>query len=109
MELAEGEPPYMEFPPLRALFLITTKGIPDLQNPEIWSKDFLDFTYKCLNIDTTIRPTAREQLNHPFLKKACATKEWAKVVENAKKMKAKAKAKKGKAEDESSSLSAGFW
>lgn len=26
MELAEGEPPYMEFPPLRALFLITTKG-----------------------------------------------------------------------------------
>ncbi len=31
MEMAEGEPPYMEFPPLRALFLITTKGIPDLK------------------------------------------------------------------------------
>ncbi len=35
MEMAEGEPPYMEFPPLRALFLITTKGIPELKVTKI--------------------------------------------------------------------------
>merc|ERR1711991_593861 len=27
-ELLFGDPPYMEFPPLRGLFLLTTKGIP---------------------------------------------------------------------------------
>jgi len=36
MEMAEGEPPYMEFPPLRALFLITTKGIPELKDTKKW-------------------------------------------------------------------------
>jgi hypothetical protein len=111
----------MEYPPLRALFLITTKGdsfplpfslppgIPDLQNPEFWSDDFLDFTYKCLNIDTSARPTAREITQHRFLKKSCSTKEWAKVVDAAKKMKARSKAKKGKTASESSSFSDDFW
>lgn len=109
MECAEGEPPYMEFPPLRALFLITTKGIPDLQTPEIWSKEFLDFTRQCLLLDTTKRPSSREHMEHPFLRKSCSAKDWAKVVDTAKKMKIKAKAKKGKNESDSSSLSGGFW
>ena len=43
MEMAEGEPPYMEYPPLRALFLITTKGIPGLREPESWSPAFSEF------------------------------------------------------------------
>ena len=30
-EMAEGEPPYLEFPTARALFLILTKGVPDLK------------------------------------------------------------------------------
>ena len=39
IEMIEGEPPYMDFPPLRALFLITTKGIPPLKEEENLSLD----------------------------------------------------------------------
>ena len=70
MEMAEGEPPYMEFPPLRALFLITTKGIPDLKEPT-WSPDFRDFVKKCLVKDTQDRPDGATLLRHPLLQK-CA-------------------------------------
>ena len=36
MELVEGEPPYMDTAPIRALFFITTRGIPDLKQPGRW-------------------------------------------------------------------------
>lgn len=62
MEMAEGEPPYMEFPPLRALFLITTKGIPDLKDPGKWSSPFRQFVALCLEKDPEKRPDADELL-----------------------------------------------
>ncbi len=62
MEMAEGEPPYMEFPPLRALFLITTKGIPDLKEPSAWTSDFKDFLQRCLEKEADARPDASDLL-----------------------------------------------
>lgn len=67
MEMAEGDPPYMDFPPLRALFLITTKGIPGLKHPEKWSAEFKDFVSQCLEKDAENRPTAEQLLFHPFI------------------------------------------
>jgi len=80
MEMAEGEPPYMEFPPLRALFLITTKGIPGLRNPDQWSEVFIDFTNKCVDIDTENRPNSHKLLEHPFLKCRCSPEEWVDAI-----------------------------
>eukprot|EP01126_Amoeba_proteus_P057894 TRINITY_DN7413_c0_g1_i1.p1 TRINITY_DN7413_c0_g1~~TRINITY_DN7413_c0_g1_i1.p1 ORF type:complete len:441 (+),score=102.80 TRINITY_DN7413_c0_g1_i1:61-1383(+) len=80
MEMAEGEPPYMEFPPLRALFLITTKGVPGLQQEELWSEDFLNFTYSCLETQVEKRPTSHHQLEHPFIRTACNVTEWIGLV-----------------------------
>jgi len=71
MEMAEGEPPYMEYPPLRALFLITTKGIPPLKEQAHWSADFHSFFSQCLDVNTDTRPDADTLLQHPFLKQAC--------------------------------------
>jgi len=87
MEMAEGEPPYMDYPPLRALFLITTKGIPELKEKEKWSPEFVDFVSKCLEKDTDARPNATDLLSHPFLQCACTGEELYKVTERAKKVK----------------------
>eukprot|EP01091_Cochliopodium_minus_P008331 TRINITY_DN186_c0_g1_i3.p1 TRINITY_DN186_c0_g1~~TRINITY_DN186_c0_g1_i3.p1 ORF type:complete len:716 (+),score=252.79 TRINITY_DN186_c0_g1_i3:90-2237(+) len=86
MECAEGEPPYMDYPPLRALFLITTKGIPDLEEPEDWSPEFKDFIKKSLVKEPQDRPNASDLLSHPFLKKAKDRKCVGQLVKSAKKM-----------------------
>ncbi|KYR02644.1 myosin heavy chain kinase [Tieghemostelium lacteum] len=87
MEMAESEPPYMSFPPLRALFLITTKGIPDLKDEHKWSDDFKDFVKKCLEKDVETRPEAAHLLKHPFLKQACTGRELIPSILEAKKAK----------------------
>jgi len=86
MEMAEGEPPYMEFPPLRALFLITTKGIPPLKEPHKWSAEFNDFFSKCLDKDVERRPEAAVLLKHPFINRACEMKELGPFIRTAKEM-----------------------
>jgi hypothetical protein len=84
IEMAEGEPPYMEYPPLRALFLITTKGIPELKEPGQWSPDFRSFLAQCIIKDTDARPDAKGLLSHPFLERACAPSDMIPVIEAAR-------------------------
>jgi len=84
MEMLEGEPPYMEFPPLRALFLITTKGIPPLQDSGRWSQELLDFYGKCLEKDVEKRPSAVDLLEHPFLTLTCPPNDFAPIIEEAR-------------------------
>eukprot|EP00727_Mastigamoeba_balamuthi_P012042 m51a1_g7460 putative p21-activated protein kinase (489) ;mRNA; r:146844-149083 len=84
MEMAQGEPPFMEFPPLRALFLITTKGIPPLKEPQRWSPEFHDFYNKCVEIKVELRPDAAALLQHPFLKRACNAAEMVPLIKQAR-------------------------
>lgn len=86
-EMCEGEPPYMEFPPLRALFLITTKGIPPLKDEGKWSPELRSFVADCLAKEAEDRPDCATLLRHPFLQKACHPSSLAEVVVRARQVK----------------------
>jgi len=80
MELADGEPPYIDQLPLRALFLISTEGIPDVIEPERWSTAFKNFLDLTLNATPNQRPPAKELLSHPLILKACSGSDFANGV-----------------------------
>jgi serine/threonine protein kinase len=70
IEMAEGEPPYLDYPPLRALFLIATSGSPKLKEEAIWSPEFKDFLAQALKVDVNERASCEDLLQHPFLNKS---------------------------------------
>mmetsp|Transcript_20370 Transcript_20370/g.34761 ORF Transcript_20370/g.34761 Transcript_20370/m.34761 type:complete len:488 (-) Transcript_20370:14-1477(-) len=83
MEMAEGEPPYMDFPPLRALFLITTKGIPQLKETH-WTPTMTQFLSQCLEKEVDQRPEAEQLLQHPWFQNVCHPNEIVDLVARAK-------------------------
>jgi serine/threonine protein kinase len=61
-EMIEGEPPYLNQNPLKALYLIATNGTPTIANPENLSAVFSDYLAKTLEVDAEKRPNATELL-----------------------------------------------
>eukprot|EP00002_Diphylleia_rotans_P010466 TRINITY_DN2093_c0_g1_i1.p1 TRINITY_DN2093_c0_g1~~TRINITY_DN2093_c0_g1_i1.p1 ORF type:complete len:487 (-),score=120.37 TRINITY_DN2093_c0_g1_i1:201-1661(-) len=72
IEMTDGEPPYIDYPPIRALFLIATNGTPEIKQPERLSSDLKEFILASLIVDVEKRSSAEDLLKHPFTKKACA-------------------------------------
>lgn len=61
-EMVEGEPPYLNENPLRALYLIATNGTPKINNPESLSPTFRAYLSASLEVDAEKRPDAQKLL-----------------------------------------------
>jgi len=93
-EMTEGKPPYYNFPPIRAMYLISTRGTPGLQSPNAWSVDFRGFMQLCLQISPTARSAADELLQHRFLIGAGAPRDMIGLLQQAQETRKFAEEKK---------------
>ncbi|KAJ5312234.1 hypothetical protein N7508_003064 [Penicillium antarcticum] len=81
IELACGDPPYADIHPMKVLFLIPKNPPPTLNGN--FSKPFKQFVELCLRRDPKERPSAKELLEHPFVKRAKRTTYLTELIERA--------------------------
>ena len=79
-ELAKGEPPYSDLHPMRVLLQIPKNPPPQLQGNQ-FTRPFKEFIEMCLQKDPANRPTAKELLRHPFIRKAKRTGYLTELIE----------------------------
>lgn len=95
IEMIEGEPPYLNESPLRALWLIATNGTPTIKEEHTLSPVFRDFLSFSLKVDPDKRASAHDLLVHPFIQTAEPLNTLAPLVLAARKARAEERRKKG--------------
>ncbi|WVR03239.1 hypothetical protein IAU60_000230 [Kwoniella sp. DSM 27419] len=93
IEMAKGEPPLSEYHPMRVLFLIPKARAPRLEEEEGWSADFVNFIECCLQKDPKDRATARDLLQHRFVRSAKSTSSLVPLIERYQSYRARSPAK----------------
>jgi len=82
--MVEGEPPYLNQNPLKALFLVATNGRPMIPNPESLTSTLRDYLEKTLEVDAGKRPDATQLLQHSFFAMAEPLRSLAPLIKAAR-------------------------
>lgn len=85
VEMLDGEPPYLREPPIRALYLITTNGRPNIVKWQELSLSLQSFMDWCLQVEVDKRASADELLDHSFLVERAELKTLLPLIKAAKK------------------------
>ncbi|KAJ3390687.1 Protein kinase [Entophlyctis sp. JEL0112] len=80
IECIEGEPPYLDEDPLKAVYLIAANGTPTLKNPDSLSSTFKSYLGRCLEVDVERRAADADLLKHPFTRLAVPVADLAVLV-----------------------------
>lgn len=99
LELANGEPPYADIHPMKVLFLIPKNPPPRLDGAQ-FSKAFKDFIEVVLQRDPKDRPSAKELLKHPFIRRAKKTSYLTELIERYQRWAATHEPEKDDVDDE---------
>lgn len=84
IEMIEGEPPYLNEQPVKALYLIISNGTPEIREPEHLSENLKDFLSKMLQVEVDKREDAAKLLKHPFVLSAGSCVSLAPLVKAAR-------------------------
>ena len=81
--MLEGEPPYLNENPVRALYLIATNGTPKIKDWDRLSEVFKDYLQCSLTVDANKRPTAEQLLRVRILAcvESCLTFSTARLLQ----------------------------
>ncbi|KAK5113878.1 hypothetical protein LTR85_010411 [Meristemomyces frigidus] len=98
LELALGEPPYSDIHPMKVLFLIPKNAAPTLEGN--FSKEFKDFVWRCLRKEPRERPSARDLLKHPWVRRAKRTAYLTELIERLERWQATHREDKDRDDDD---------
>lgn len=91
IEMVDGEPPYLNETPLKALYLIAANGKPSVkeESKSRLSAELVDFLDRCLEVNPDKRADTKELLAHPFIAKAKTLSVLEPNIKAVKELKAK--------------------